>query len=101
SDDNPRVAMVANAIEAFDPVTAADLGEPLRSDADAAHRIAKADLSTLPENEDRERSAKTIVAGTVLGDTIIAGLRRIAQEHHSKVRLAGRDTATSHDDDSV
>jgi len=101
SDNNPGVAMVANAIEAFDAVTAADLGEPLRSYADAADRIAKADLSNLPENEDRARSAETVVVGTVLGDTIIAGLRRIAQEHHSKVRLAGRDPATSHDDDGA
>lgn len=100
-DCNPGVAMVASAIEAFDAVTPADHKEPLSAYAEAADHIAQADLSSLPTNQDRARSAETVVVGTVLGDTIIAGLRRMAQEHHSKMRLADQTPATPPDNDGT
>ena len=46
----------------------------------AADTIADADLEALRERESPDLVAELMVVGTVLGDTLIAGLRRLAQE---------------------
>ncbi|MBB2912904.1 DNA-binding transcriptional MerR regulator [Streptosporangium becharense] len=47
--------------------------------AEAAARTARADVAALMDEPDLERMVELVVVGTLLGDTLIAALRRIAQ----------------------
>lgn len=57
--------------------------DTLRSWAEAADRAAEGDLRAIARNDDREAVAETALIGTVLGDALLAALRRIAQESRS------------------
>jgi len=57
--------------------------------AEAAERLASTELAFLPTNASRAEAAATFVVGSVLLETAMVGLRRLAQEHHSAVRFAG------------
>ena len=57
--------------------------------AEAADRAAEGDLRAVAHSESsegREGAAETALVGTVLGDALLAALRRIAQESHSAAR---------------
>ena len=54
--------------------------EYLGAYAAAADLVARADLSALLEREDPALIAELMVIGTVVGDTLAAGLRRLAHE---------------------
>jgi DNA-binding transcriptional MerR regulator len=56
--------------------------------AEAAERIAAADLAGIAAEPDSDKIVETAVTWTILGDTILTGLRRIAQEDAS-VRTFG------------
>lgn len=83
-DSNPGVAMVASALDGLTAANRDDLAETLTPYAHAADHIGQSDIADLASDQTQERSAETVVVGTVLGDTIVAGLRRIAQEHHAR-----------------
>ncbi|GAB3144999.1 MerR family transcriptional regulator [Micromonospora sonneratiae] len=51
--------------------------------ADAAERAATADLETIRDLTDRDTQVYGAVIGTILGDALIAGLRRLAQVDRS------------------
>jgi DNA-binding transcriptional MerR regulator len=55
--------------------------------AEAAERIAEADLDTVTAVEDPETRVETALVGTVLGERLLAALRRLAQEHVSAQRF--------------
>jgi DNA-binding transcriptional MerR regulator len=55
--------------------------------AAAVEAIAEADLNTLADPDDRVTRVETAVIGTVLGDHLLAALRRLAQEHVSARRF--------------
>jgi DNA-binding transcriptional MerR regulator len=55
--------------------------------ADAAERVATADLTAVGSLADPSDMAELMVVGTVLGDTLSLGLRRIAQAHVTSERL--------------
>jgi DNA-binding transcriptional MerR regulator len=55
--------------------------------ADAAQRVATADLTAVGSLADPSDMAELMVVGTVLGDTLSLGLRRIAQAHVTSERL--------------
>lgn len=55
--------------------------------AEAAERIAEADLDTVTAVEDPETRVETALVGTVLGERLLAALRRLAQEHVSARRF--------------
>ncbi|MEQ4203888.1 MerR family transcriptional regulator [Actinopolymorpha sp. B9G3] len=55
----------------------------LDSYAAAAELIAEADLAAVAAVDGRDARAETALVGTVLGDVLIAALRRLAQEHMS------------------
>lgn len=85
SADNPGYDAAARAI---DGLRAIDFDAPdtyLHAYADAAATAAEADLRALTHREGRDAVAELMVVGTVLGDPLLAGLRRLAQEnatHH-------------------
>lgn len=84
--NNPGVEAAAQALDGF-----ATAGEPvddayLAHYAEAAQRLARADLTALADLAGRGRSdavVELMVVGTVMGDRLVSGLRRIAQEHES------------------
>ena len=53
--------------------------------AEAAEIVARADLRTAGRATDRTELSQTVVLGTVLGDRMLAGLRRMAQEHLARL----------------
>jgi hypothetical protein len=54
--------------------------EYLTAYASAATTIARADLAALTTRTRPDLVAELMVVGTVLGDSLVAGLRRLAQE---------------------
>lgn len=56
--------------------------------ADAALLVAEADLDAVDARAGRAEKAETVVVGTVLGDALLSGLRRAAQEHVTALRFA-------------
>ena len=83
TDINPGRAIVARVIESYEALGLAHLIHTLPAYADAALVVARADLAAVGAASDRAAMTETVVVGTVLGDTLLAGLRRIAQEHLS------------------
>jgi DNA-binding transcriptional MerR regulator len=84
--DNVGRGIVAQTIDAFDR-----LGHPLTDDyldayAAAALRVAEADLDAVTGGPDRSSGIELMVVGTVLGDTLSLGFRRIAQAHVTEQR---------------
>lgn len=59
------------------------LNEVLKHYAQAADLVAHADLEAVADAPDETEMTNVVVVGTVLGDALFAGLRRIAQEAES------------------
>lgn len=86
--NNPGLAMAARVLETYDSLGQQRLHAVLDSYADAADRVAAADLAAVAaagaeSHGDRSAMTDVVVIGTVLGDALLAGLRRIAQEAES------------------
>lgn len=80
TDDNPGID---NAARALDGLSAIDFTAPddyLAAYASAAEAAAAADLRALTTLASPDQIAELMVVGTVLGDPLFAGLRRIAHE---------------------
>lgn len=58
--------------------------------AEAADRLAGWELERVAELDGRERRVEEVVAGTVIYETVLTALRRLAQEHHSAQRFGRR-----------
>ena len=96
SRQNPGRAIAARVLSAFDrlghPGLVAVLPEYLR----AAEIVAEADLTAVSVATDRADMVETVVVGTVLGDSLFAGLRRIAQERASDAHFPTPDGRVDH-----
>lgn len=57
--------------------------ETLHAWGEAADRAAQGDMLAVQRAGDRASVVETALVGTVLGDTLLAALRRMAQESHS------------------
>ena len=55
-------------------------GDYLSAYASAASTVAAADLGALAKLSDPDRQIEVMVVGSVLGDPLLIGLRRLAQE---------------------
>ena len=55
--------------------------------AKAADRLAEWELSRTSTDRPRESTVEGMVVGTVVFDSVLSALRRLAEEHHSKVRF--------------
>lgn len=83
SPDNPGIATAAGALDGL-----ADIGfdapqEYVDSYAHAAATAAAADMKALGSRRGRDAVAELMVVGTVLGDPLFAGFRRLAQQNSS------------------
>ena len=80
---NPGIALAARVLDSYDALGLEHLASVLPAYAEAAQLVAEADLAAIALREDRAERVESVVIGTVLGDALGAGLRRIAQEHVS------------------
>jgi DNA-binding transcriptional MerR regulator len=56
--------------------------------AEAADRLAAAEVASLNEGASRAETVESSVVGTVVFEAALVALRRLAQEHHSALRYA-------------
>ena len=83
SAENPGLGLAARVVDDYRALGRDDLLATLDVYADAAERVAAADLAAVAATPDRADRTQTIVVGTVLGDALLAGLRRLAHENAS------------------
>ncbi len=82
--NNPGLGLAARVIDSY-----AELGVDIITDAaldpyaDAADIVARADLAAVAAAPTEAEMTTVVAVGTVLGDALFAGLRRIAQEAES------------------
>ncbi|WP_309615066.1 MerR family transcriptional regulator [Salinibacterium sp.] len=89
STDNPGRAMAARVIDSYLQLDHEELLSVLPEYSRAAAIVASVDLASVALQPDRARMAETVVVGTVLGDSLLAGLRRMAQEDASHRMVSG------------
>lgn len=87
SEGNPGRAAAANVVDACISTGHPELLALIDEYAAAAETVAAADLDAVARQPNVAAMAETVVAGTVLGDALFAGLRRIAQEHITSQRF--------------
>ncbi|MGV8969250.1 MAG: MerR family transcriptional regulator [Microbacteriaceae bacterium] len=85
SPSNPGRALAARVIDTYAAFGHEHLIGVLSATAQAAEILAAADLAAVVESGERTAMVETVVIGTVLGDSLMAGVRRLAQEHASHV----------------
>lgn len=80
--NGPARQAAAEVIAAFEQV-GADVGILLEQYADAAETIARYDLEFVGRAADAEGMLYSAVVGSILGDSLLAALRRLTEEHES------------------
>ena len=86
SPENPGRLAAARTLHAFAAAGQRDLRGWVQRYAEAALLVAAADLDEVDAREGRLDKAELVVVGTALGDALLSGLRRAAQEHVSAER---------------
>ncbi|WAB83907.1 MerR family transcriptional regulator [Microcella daejeonensis] len=85
---NPGLPMAARVLDAYAQLGRDDLLATVDAYADAADTVARADLAAVSGAGSVTAMTDVVVIGTVLGDGLLAGLRRIAQESESQRRFS-------------
>nr|WP_037080722.1 MerR family transcriptional regulator [Pseudonocardia spinosispora] len=85
--DNPVVEATVNTLGAFIELGRTELVDRLSEYAKLADQMAELDLDTVYALDDPQTIVEAAVVGTVLGDTLFAALRRLAQERASAARF--------------
>ncbi len=86
--DGPAMRAVAGVLLTLERLGYGGILARLDDYAEAAARIAEADVAAMAEEPNLERMVEVVVVGTSLGDALAAALRRIAQANVSG-RLLG------------
>lgn len=82
--NNPGLPLAARVLDTYTALGLDHISDTvLCGYAEAADLVAAADLAAVGAAEEPTEMTRTVAAGTVLGDTLFAGLRRIAQEAES------------------
>jgi Predicted transcriptional regulators len=82
-EDNPARNTALSVLATYLALGADDLAATLPPYAEAVEVIAAADVSVISGRTDPGRQIEGVVIGTLLGDQLIAALRRLAQENAS------------------
>lgn len=85
--ENPGLPVAAGAVDAYMRLGHDNLLSSLPDYARAASIVAESDLAAVALAHDRPEMVQSVVVGTVLGDALFAGLRRVAQEDASRRRF--------------
>lgn len=80
---DPVADAAADTLATFAALGRTELVDRLDRYAELADRTAELDLAGVRDLPDRESVVEAAVIGTVLGDTLLAALRRLAQQHAS------------------
>ncbi|MFF8846080.1 MerR family transcriptional regulator [Streptomyces sp. NPDC015127] len=86
---NPAATALSETLAALDRVGHGEFAEVLDDYADAADRVADADLAYVARKAGLDDLVEGVVIGTVLGDAMLASLRRLAQTHRSSTMYEG------------
>ncbi|MGH3738820.1 MAG: MerR family transcriptional regulator [Micromonosporaceae bacterium] len=87
--DNPARAAAIAVLATYLALDADDLAASTDRYAEAAEIVAEADVGTIAARTDTEHQVEGVVIGTLLGDTLLTALRRLAQENVSARIFAG------------
>jgi len=91
SPDNPGITLVERVLDTYNTVGHPEMVMKLDGYSAAALLVATTDLDAVALQSTREQMTEVVVVGTVLGDVLLAGLRRMAQEHVSHQRYSPPD----------
>lgn len=97
---NPGLAMAAAVLDAYVQLGRADLLLSLDAYADAADTVARSDLAAVSSAGDITAMTDIVVIGTMLGDSLLSGLRRIAQESESQRRFSAPPASLADSEES-
>jgi DNA-binding transcriptional MerR regulator len=81
TDENPGRRGAARILDTYARLGRTELAAIPEGYAKGAELIARADLAAVATTSDVRDMAEIVVVGTVLGDGLVASLRRMAQEH--------------------
>ncbi len=95
SDTNVGIEQAALALDGFSAIGFEPSPDYLRAYLEAANAIARVDLAALTTRATPEAIAELMVVGTVMGDVLIAGLRRLAHEAETTVVFPTAETEES------
>ncbi|MEV0373543.1 MerR family transcriptional regulator [Streptomyces sp. NPDC050636] len=76
--ENPAVEALAVALATFRGIGHGEFEEILDDYADACEGVAAADLAWVGRNAEVDGMVESVVVGTVLGDTVLMAMRRMA-----------------------
>lgn len=93
SPHNPAWSTAVGVLATYTRLGDDDLAGQLGLYAEAMEDVARREVAAVVDRGDRARTVEGAVVGTVLGDTLLAALRRLAQEHCSNELLGGRADA--------
>lgn len=91
--DSPAGESLAGALAALERVGHGSFAEVLDDYADAAERVAAADLGYVARRAGLDDLVESVVIGTVLGDAVFTSLRRLAQIDRSARVYGEQDSA--------
>jgi DNA-binding transcriptional MerR regulator len=81
--DSPARQLLADVLAALRDLGQDDLLTLADAYAGPAEQIAAADLAVIQRRESLDSRLEGVIIGTVLGDTLLAALRRLAEENES------------------
>jgi DNA-binding transcriptional MerR regulator len=88
SAENPAWATAVGVLATYVRLGDADLARQLGLYMRTMEEVARHEVAAVVDRGDRARTVEGVVVGTVLGDTLLAAVRRLAQQHCS-LRLLG------------
>lgn len=96
--DNPGLDFAARALDGYAAIGFDAPAEYLDAYAAAAESVALADLTALASRTQPELIAELMVVGTVLGDALLAGIRRLTLQHEATARFSTPETAPTREE---
>ncbi|MGV9314490.1 MerR family transcriptional regulator [Streptomyces sp. NPDC003691] len=90
--DAPGRELLAGTLAAMDRLGHGDFVRIVADYADAAERVARADLDYVAGRTGREQLVEAVIVGTVLGNVAFEALRQLAQTDRSARRYGGART---------
>ena len=88
SAENPAWHTAVGVLATYARLGDDDLSAQLGLYMQVMEEVARREVAVVVDRSDRARTVEGVVVGTVLGDTLLAAVRRLAQQHCS-LRLLG------------
>jgi DNA-binding transcriptional MerR regulator len=90
-EESPYLDRAADAVAAFRALDQADLLVALPAYVAAAEQVAAVEVDAVVRRGEPSRMVEGVVTGTILGEALLAAIRRLAHQHVSARLLAGLD----------